>query len=195
MNKKSKCVLIAQDVIKGLNSGRLVANNNTYIILPKSLSEKPNDLQVGSLLEGNHDGNDEVGFFSVHSSEVTGGAARLADDGLKRRSSTNRLDRKMGRFHLVIVNKFLDSFASSLLAEKVDAAMKLAEETFSEKCKSSKGKEKSPLAHFKLFADPLDASSYAVKIKDIQKQYGEHKKEKKIGSPEEWATKAISELK
>jgi hypothetical protein len=101
----------------------------------------------------------------------------------------------MGKFHLVIVNKFLDSFAEVVKADKVAGAEKLAEDAFAAKCKSSKGGKDKTLAHFKLFANPLDADAYRGKIKTVQEGVATHKSEKKAGSADEWAETQIANLK
>lgn len=97
----------------------------------------------------------------------------------------------MGVFHVVTVNKYLDTFPGEIVADKVEIATQKAEASL--EAIKSKDKSKSPLAHFKLFANPLTAKVYVENVKTIQKEFGELRKAGK-GS-DDWALSKMAELK
>lgn len=61
---------------KGTKKYRTLFGPNGLALLDWAEANKTQYYSV----RGNHDGNDEVSFFSTHSREVTGAAARLTDD-------------------------------------------------------------------------------------------------------------------
>lgn len=93
-----------------------------------------------------------------------------------------------GLFHLVIATKYLDTFGPEIIkANKADDAFAVAQGKF----KSHDNGES--LAHFKLFASPVEAKTYVDKLKIIQNQASEYKRTD--SAPEQWIQTKISEIK
>lgn len=72
----SACLHAGDFYNRGTKKCRILYGEKRDTLSAWAEMEKPPYFSV----RGNHDGNDEVGFFSAHSTEITGGAARIADD-------------------------------------------------------------------------------------------------------------------